>query len=61
MKESKEARYWLRLSQAAFGETELNTWLLNEVNELIKIFNSRLAKAINRNKSEEPNNGESAL
>jgi len=59
LKESKETRYWLRLSKEAFGETELNTWLLNEVNELIKIFNSRLAKAIKRNKSQEPNDNES--
>ncbi len=40
---------------------DLNTWLLNEVNELIKIFNSRLAKAIKRNKSEESNDDDSAL
>jgi len=61
LKEAKETRYWLRLSNAAFGETELNAWLLNEVNELIKIFNSRLAKAIKRNKSEDSNDNESTL
>ncbi len=60
LKEAKEARYWLRLSKVAFGEAELNVWLLNEVDELIKIFNSRLAKAIKRNKSEETEDDESA-
>jgi four helix bundle protein len=55
LKESKETRYWLRLSKAAFGETELNARLLNEVNELIKIFNSRLAKAIKRNPNQDAN------
>lgn len=60
LKESKETRYWLRLSKAAFGDAELNVWLLNEVDELIKIFNSRLAKAIKRNKSEESKDDEFA-
>lgn len=60
LKESKETRYWLRLSKEAFGESELNIWLLNEVEELIKIFNSMLAKAIKRNKSQEPTDDEIA-
>lgn len=51
LKESQETRYWLRLSSAAFGEDELNTWLLQEVQELILIFNSMIAKTINRSKS----------
>lgn len=59
LKESKETRYWLRLSKEAFGETELNIGLLNEVEELLKIFNSMLAKAIKRNKSQESNDNES--
>ncbi len=59
LKESKETGYWLRLSKEAFGETELNIGLLNEVEELIKIFNSMLAKAIKRNKSQESNDNES--
>ena len=55
LKESKETRYWLKLSKAAFGETDLNIWLLNEVDELIKIFNARLAKAIKRYQSPDSN------
>ncbi len=55
LKESKETRYWLKLSKAAFGETDLNIWLLNENDELIKIFNARLAKAIKRNQSPDAN------
>jgi len=55
LKECKETRYWLNLSKAAFGETEFNTWLLNEVGELIKIFNARLAKAIKRSQSPDSN------
>jgi four helix bundle protein len=55
LRESKETRYWLRLSKAAFGESDLNTWLLGEVEELIRIFNSRLAKAIKRNRSPNSN------
>ena len=33
LKESQETRYWLSVSKAAFGESELNTWLLQEVHE----------------------------
>jgi four helix bundle protein len=51
LKESKETRYWLILSEAAFGESELNTWLLGEVNELIRIFNSMIAKAVRRDQA----------
>lgn len=51
LKESKETRYWLRLSQEAFGEAELNIWLLDEVDELIRIFNSMVAKAKKRSKT----------
>jgi four helix bundle protein len=53
LKETKETRYWLNLSQAAFGESELNSWLLGEVEELSRIFNSMLAKAIKRTQSPE--------
>lgn len=27
LKESQETRYWLRVSEAAFGNSDLNTWL----------------------------------
>jgi four helix bundle protein len=59
LRESKETRYWLKLSKAAFGETELNTWLLGEVNELIRIFNSMAAKAKKRSKTTKPKNSKS--
>jgi len=58
-KETKETRYWLNLSKAAFGESELNTWLLGEVEELIRIFNSMLAKAIKRNQAPDSNDASS--
>jgi four helix bundle protein len=51
LKESKETRYWLTLSKAAFGESELNTWLSGEANELIPIFNSMIAKAVKRSRA----------
>ncbi len=53
LKESQETRYWLSVSKETFGETDLNTWLLQEVHELILIFNSMLAKAIKRGQSQE--------
>ena len=59
LKESKETRYWLLLSKAAFGESELNTWLFGEVNELIPIFNSMIAKAVKRSQSAKSKNGKS--
>ncbi|MCG3119847.1 MAG: hypothetical protein ALAOOOJD_02384 [bacterium] len=55
LQESKETRYWLSLSKAAFGENELNTWLVNEVDEPIKIFNARLARALKRSQSPDSN------
>ena len=51
LKESQETRYWLRVSQAAFGTSDLNAWLLHEVNELILIFNAMIAKTIKRSKT----------
>ncbi len=51
LKESQETRYWLVVSKFAFGESELNTWLLKEISELIKIFNSIIAKTIKKRKS----------
>jgi four helix bundle protein len=51
LKESKETRYWLLLSKEAFGDSELNTWLLGEVHELILIFNSMIAKAVKRGRA----------
>jgi four helix bundle protein len=51
LKESQETRYWLSVSKAVFGESELNAWLLQEVHELILIFNSMIAKTIKRSKA----------
>lgn len=51
LKESQETHYWLSVSKAAFGETELNAWLLQEIHELILIFNSMIAKAIKRDQA----------
>ncbi len=59
LKESKETRYWLLLSKAAFGESELNTWLFGEVNELIRIFNSMIAKAVKRSQAATPKSDKS--
>ena len=59
LKESQETRYWLRVSQAAFGASDLNTWLLQEVHELILIFNSMIAKTINRGKISKSTNEQS--
>lgn len=59
LKESKETRYWLLLSKAAFGESELNTWLFGEVNELIPIFNSMIARAVKRSQAAESQNNQS--
>jgi four helix bundle protein len=59
LKESQETRYWLTLSKSAFGESELNTWLLNEVDELIRIFNSMIAKTIKRRKSQDQSSNKS--
>lgn len=56
LKESQETRYWLSVSKAAFGEDELNAWLLQEVHEFILIFNSMIAKTINRGKTPKPAN-----
>jgi len=58
-KETKETRYWLNLSQAAFGESELNTWLLGEVEELIRIFNSMVAKSVKRDQAVKSQNKKS--
>ncbi|NUM64047.1 hypothetical protein HUU39_02050 [candidate division KSB1 bacterium] len=51
LQESPETRCWLIVSKFALGESELNTWLRKEVSELIKIFNSIIAKTIKRRKS----------
>ncbi len=56
LKESQETRYWLSVSKAAFGESDLNAWLLEEVYELILIFNSMIAKTIKRSKASKPKN-----
>lgn len=56
LKESQETRYWLRVSQAAFGASDLNAWLLQEVNELILIFNAMIAKTITRSKTAKAQN-----
>ncbi len=58
LKESQETRYWLSVSKAAFGESELNAWLLQEVHELILIFNSMIAKTITRSKSPKAQDGQ---
>ncbi len=58
-KESKETRYWLILSKVAFGEAELNTWLLGEAEELIRIFNSMIAKAVKRDQVSKSNTDKS--
>jgi four helix bundle protein len=60
LKESKETRYWLTLSRAAFGEFELNTWLLGEVEELIRIFNAMITKAVKRDQSKKSKSDKSA-
>jgi four helix bundle protein len=59
LKESQESRYWLTLSKSAFGESELNTWLLNEVDELIRIFNSIIVKTIKKRKSQDQSSNQS--
>ena len=51
LKESQETRYWLKLAEAAFGESDLNNWLRGETHELILIFNSTIAKTVKRSKA----------
>ena len=47
-KESKEARYWLRLSDPIENETDEKDALVQESTELMKIFGSILEKSKNQ-------------
>lgn len=47
-KESKEARYWLRLSNPLDEETDEKEDLIQESTELMKIFGSILEKSKNQ-------------
>lgn len=44
-KESKESGYWLKLSEPSKDEEKEKTLLIQEANELMKIFGSILAKS----------------
>lgn len=43
-KEAKETKYWLKLSEPKNGFTDLKSHLINESDELIKIFGAILNK-----------------